>query len=322
MVVAKNIAEEIEKVIPDKKVGCINVFDYLSSTLRNLQESYWEYLAIYAPSFYRPIHRFILWNFKSLVQERAKIVARLIQKELKKSPLVIVTTHPMSTVVGSALKKITGGRLIVVPTDYYIHRHYTASNVDLYCLPSNECFFVGVKKEDILPKSVVTGIPVSFTPKINKYEARKRLGIFDDAPVIFINFGGIGIMRPKVRLELVSLIMFCDIPCHFLLSDITNETLRDIAEFSRHFGKANCYVVNDSQLALSAANVMIGKVGGVSISDAIAYGVPVGIWTHAGPEDFNSRYLMRKSLGVKIGGFWDFLLDFPKTKKWISSPTI
>jgi UDP-N-acetylglucosamine:LPS N-acetylglucosamine transferase len=81
-------------------------------------------------------------------------------------------------------------------------------------------------------------------------------------------------------------------------------------------------VVNNSQLALSASDVMIGKVGGISISEAIRYGVPIGIWTHAGPEDFNAKFLMMKNLGVKIGGFWDFILDFPKTKKWISKPTI
>lgn len=319
MVAARNIAIELEKNYPQKKILCLNVFDYIGKNFRFLQEAAWEYLQVDLPSFYRPIHRLAIWNFRRLIAKKSLFGAEVISKTLITSPKVIIATHPLAVSIGSALKEKLGGKLIVVPTDFYIHGHYTAPNADLYCLPSENCLFAGVKKDQILPKSIITGIPIStiYSSLLNKSQAREKLGIPEGKTVVMVNFGGAGIARSKVVIELVSLVLFSVNNFHFLLSVGTNELLKALFQDP----EIPCTIIenNDLPLALTAADVMIGKVGGVSVAEALACGTKVGIWAKGGPEDFNAKFLIRNGLGKKIGGFLELLTDFKRTKKWIES---
>lgn len=315
MVAAQNIINQINQFGDGKKPARINLFDYLDGKSRKWLEIYWQYVVLNYPNFYRSLYRFILRDAESLVNKMAEKIAASIERELKIIPSVIIATHPLGTAVGSILRKRVGGKLIVVPTDYVMHKHYFAENVDFYCLPDLDVNFVGVDKNLILQKSLATGIPISpYYFRLEKKEARKKLGIPDTKIAVLINFGRAG-LNVKQIVELISFLAFNEHSFYFLVSREASEELIGIVE---SFCKEDSYaLVDDISSALNACDVAIGKAGGMSVSEALASGKPFGIWVHNGPEDFNTEYLIRKKFGTKIGGTVELLKDFEKTKNWI-----
>lgn len=319
IVAAENIANQIRQLAPGKEILLINLFDYLGDDLRAVLEIYWQYAVVNVPNFYRSLHRFMLKDAKSTVEEAASEIAVKIEEAFKASPSVIVAIHPMAVAVGSILKKEWGGKLIVVPTDFFIHPHYFAENVDFYCLPTYELKFIGIDKNQVLQKSVVTGIPISsrynLLPEIG--EAKRKIGIPEDKTVVFVSFGRAGLLSVKLQVELISFLEFNDYPFHFLVPRAVSNELRDIFKC---FCKEGSYsFIDDIPLALAVSDAMIGKAGGLSVSEAMACGVLVGIWSHTGPEDFNTRFLIKNKFGKKIGGAYELLTDFRGTKNWILS---
>ncbi len=312
MVAALNIAEKINQMMPEKKVSCVNLFDYLDEKSRKWLEIYWQYAVLNLPNFYRALHRIILKDAEFYTRRMAERVAILLERSLKKSPITIIATHPLGVKVGSILKGKIDGKLIVVPTDYMVHRHFVAENVDFYCLPDLDVSFVGVDKDLILQKGLPTGIPVSQ----DYCFSRVKLNIPDKKIAVFLNFGRAG-LGVKHETELISFLAFNEHPFYFLVSKEASEELIGIVE---SYCKEDSYALVDNMpSALNACDVVIGKAGGMSISEALASGKPFGIWVHNGPEDFNTEYLVRKKFGKKIGGTVELLRDFKETKQWILS---
>lgn len=320
LVAAKNISEELKKI--NKRVLCLNVFDYIPNSSRKYQENIWEYLQNHYPNLYRPVHRFVLSGLKKRVEIESEIAADNIKGFLGESPSVIVATHPMAVAIGSEIKKRTGSKLIVVPTDFYFHPHYIASNTDIYCLPANDCIFYCIEKEKIKDKKIVTGIPISsiYSNPVKRDDIVKKYNISPKKKIVFVSFGGAAILRLKVLIEMMSLIIFNERPIHFLLSlSAENPFVDFLQDLQNDRSSVSVVEKNDTPYLLMIADVMIGKPGGISVSEALALRLPIGIWAHGGPEDFNTKFLIKNGFGRKIGGLWDLVTDFKRTKKWIES---
>src|SRR6266704_1022860 len=112
-------------------------------------------------------------------------------------PDLCVATHflPAEIIAWLIAKRKLHARHAIVVTDYDVHAMWLCRTVDRWYLAIEEAAEylarIGVPRE----KLRVTGIPIDplFAAPLNRFEARKRLGLDADAAVILISAGGYGV---------------------------------------------------------------------------------------------------------------------------------
>src|SRR5205809_2130940 len=112
-------------------------------------------------------------------------------------PDLCIATHflPAEIIAWLIAKRKLRARHAIAVTDYDVHAMWLCRTVDRYYLAIDEAAEylarVGVPRE----KLRVTGIPIDplFATPMNRSDARKQLGLDEDATVILISAGGYGI---------------------------------------------------------------------------------------------------------------------------------
>ena len=215
------------------------------------------------------------------------------------SPDAVVCTHalPCSTL---ALEKAQGKfhrPLVAVITDFMPHLYWIHEGVDLYLAPneesSQELIRMGIPEERIR----ITGIPIqpSFRETLPKETARERLGLRPDRFTLLIVGGGHGIGPIQGILEALQ---NSDISCQTIVVTGRNEKLRE--ELS---GRPTILLgyADNMPLLMSAADVLIGKAGGLTCSEALSKKLPMLlVQPLPGQEENNSRYLVKQNAAMRL----------------------
>src|SRR6266566_4048731 len=121
----------------------------------------------------------------------------MIRMLKRAQPDLCVATHflPAEIIAWLIAKKKLRTRNAIVVTDYDVHAMWLCRTVGRYYLAIEEAAEylarIGVPRE----KLRVTGIPIDplYGAPLNRFEARKRLGLDADAAVILISAGGYGV---------------------------------------------------------------------------------------------------------------------------------
>jgi UDP-N-acetylglucosamine:LPS N-acetylglucosamine transferase len=198
-------------------------------------------------------------------------------------PHVVVSVHPMIQHATACLLKKLEDRIpfVTVVTDpcYGFWKGWACDDVTRYLVASAEAqqqlIDYGISPERIK----VTGMPVhpkfKFPSEAAAREARIRLGLDPLKFTVFINAGWAGggniptVFRELVRGKL-------DIQAIFLAG--RNEALLGEARAIAAVAKFPCKVIGYSdevEQLMSAASVMISKLGGLSTFEALTCGVPI-----------------------------------------------
>ena len=222
---------------------------------------------------------------------------RLVDLILTEKPTVVIATHFLSVEVVSALKKKKqiDCHLVAVVTDYLAHTFWLGSGVDLYAVASEET------KEDLerrrIPSSkiLVSGIPVEkkFTEALSKEAARSKLGFKETRFTALLTSGGAGVgsLQALVKDFLVS-----EKPVQLLVVCGTNQSLLSRIqamaggnERVRLFG-----FVDNIQELMAASDLVIGKGGGLTVSESLCLGKPLVLFGSVpGQETRNARSMAR-----------------------------
>jgi processive 1,2-diacylglycerol beta-glucosyltransferase len=168
--------------------------------------------------------------------------------------------------------------LVGALTDYAVHDYWISPQVDLYLVPTKQV------KQEMIARGVeparirVTGIPIheqfNATP-MSREKARKQLGLLPNLRTILVAGGskGIGPLNQIVyslsRLDLdLQIIVLCGIN-----DSLYKKLQRRISKISktRFLMKASTPQIIQ---CLSAADIYVGKAGGVSLAEALATGAP------------------------------------------------
>lgn len=229
-----------------------------------------------------------------------------ILKILKEfSPDVIACTHVFATSGVGRLKQkgLIDLPLVSISTDYHYHPLGINDWVDIFVVPCEDIFNYLVDRGVPRERIRVCGISISprFYENKDKKALRKGLGIGEDEIVVLVMGGGFGLGPIKKLIKSFALSLSS---IHLLVVAGRNQRLRSaiqkiVERFNikaRSFG----FVENIDEL-IGAADVVITKPGGLSISEVMTKGVPLIITEPIkGQEMWNVRYLLSKEVAVEL----------------------
>ncbi|HKO42045.1 MAG TPA: hypothetical protein VJU84_02040 [Pyrinomonadaceae bacterium] len=226
-------------------------------------------------------------------------------------PHVVVSVHPLTQhIFARVLKELKVADripLVSVVTDpaYGFWKGWACDDVRLYLVASEEARLqlidYGIPSERIK----VSGMPVhpkfSYPGEEAAQAARKALGLDPDKFTVFVNAGWEGGGNiPQIFRELVR----GQLPVQAIFLAGKNEALRADAELLAEVAEFPIKVIGYSEQVeqlLSAANVMISKLGGLSTFEAFACRVPIiadGITAPMPQEAGTASLVVKRGAGV------------------------
>lgn len=298
---AEAVYERIKKYT-DHEVIITDVLDYTSPSFKMMYRGAYFFLIskvswLWAFSFYLLHRRWLQPLIRFARRIYNALNARPFEEFLQTHQFdYIVSTHFMPNEVISALKR--RGRLttklLSVVTDYDVHRIWLADGVNQYAVacPTTELRIkqLGVASE----KVVLTGIPTAeaFACTYDVSVLRERFGLKPDMFTVLVATGsfGIGPIEEMIAaVENVQIIVACG----------HNQNLFQRLKSKNYPHVVPMALVDFMHELMAAADVMVTKPGGLSISEALVSQLPM-IFFHPipGQEKHNINVLREYNIGT------------------------
>ncbi len=230
---------------------------------------------------------------------------KLIKKE---KPDIAICTHFLPAEIISWLRakgKIDTKQAIVV-TDFDAHAMWLMHNYEHYFVALDETR-VHLEKVGIRPETIsVTGIPIDpvFAEEKDKSEMRAKHGLENNKLTIIVSAGGFGVGNIELLLEALSelktpsqIIAICG-RNEKLKAKIDKLALKKLNNNRVRFLPIG-YTKQMDEL-MSASDLIVGKPGGLTTSEALAKGlIFVIVNPIPGQEERNSDHLLEKGCAIK-----------------------
>ena len=234
----------------------------------------------------------------------------MIRMLKKLQPDLCVATHflPAEILAWLIAKDKLHARHTIVVTDYDVHAMWLCRTVDRYyvALPESAEYLarIGVPRE----KLRMTGIPVDpvFEKRVNQAEARRRLGVDSQAQIVLIAAGGYGLGPVE---QLVKGLLALQRPWQIVAIAGKSEKLKKRLEpISRGAGKlpggedrlVTVGFTQEMDQYMAAADLLVGKAGGLTTSEALARALPMAIVEPIpGQESRNADHLLEAGAAVR-----------------------
>lgn len=241
------------------------------------------------------------------VRFEAAALARFCDAEAVRSADVVVCTHFLCARVLSRRKEAgtLRARLVVVVTDQHPHAYWRVPGAELF-LVASEAAREEMIRQGVDPRKVeVTGIPIEprFAEPIDRAAARRKLDLPDDRPVVLITGGGLGLGGiERVFEAMMSARQGGGVGGCPVLVCGRNEAMYD--EMVRRFGAGGqghrvLGLTTRMHELMAAADLMVGKPGGLTTSEALAVGLPMVLLEPLpGQEERNAAALVNAGAGV------------------------
>ena len=187
--------------------------------------------------------------------------------------------------------------VLAVQTDFQSEPPWVQREIDFYCVGSEEA-----KSEliawGVSPNRVLAcGIPIdpAFSFKYDKHEVRQALGLAERQPVVLVMGGGMG---PAPLHHIIQSLEVCGLPLQVLAVTGQDQAMKARLEGLRGKIALDLRVLGWTENVpelMAAADVLVTKPGGLTISEALTMGLPM-VLTHPipGPEERHVRYLERR----------------------------
>lgn len=233
----------------------------------------------------------------------------MIQLLRRVQPDVCIATHflPAEIIAWLKAKRKLTSRLGIVVTDFDIHAMWLCRTVDRYYVALQESAEylarIGVPAE----KTRVTGIPTDpvFSAPLDRRQTRAQLGLNPEITTVLISAGGYAI-GPVERLvkDLLELNRPWQVVAIAGKSEKTRARLAGIAAASaQRGGVTRLHVVGftrEMDRYMAAADLLVGKAGGLTVSEALARELPLAIIEPIpGQEERNSDHLLEAGTAIR-----------------------
>ena len=218
------------------------------------------------------------------------------------APRVIVSTFPLPAGVLSEMKE--SGDLdvpvVTVITDICVHSQWIHPYTDLYLVGSAEVAR-GLEERGIQQQKIaVTGIPIlpTFTAAVVRERVKAELGYAPDERLILFMGGNNGVFGTTQFHHLLR-----DLPPNIKALILTGSNQDLYEKLQANYAKCRnmriCKYVDSVPDLMSCADLLITKAGGISISEALAKGLPMIIYKPTpGHEEANANYLWRHRAAI------------------------
>jgi processive 1,2-diacylglycerol beta-glucosyltransferase len=243
------------------------------------------------------------WRFQKrrLALDRLNTVnfVKLLKKE---KPSIALCTHflPAEILLYLKRKKILDSPIGVVVTDFDVHAMWLFKDVNWYFVACEEAK-VYLKEMGIPPETIfVTGIPIDpvFGKEKSKRETRLGLSLEPDKITILVSAGGFG-MGPVE--SLVRAVHDIQHPVQIVVICGRNVQLeRKLKGFSGRHPMKVIGFTNEMDNWMAASDLLVGKAGGLTCSEALARGLVLVIVNPVpGQEERNSDHFLEEGVAIR-----------------------
>jgi len=258
----------------------------------------------------KPLSGFAKVEFNRIINLLAapKLIAYIEQMK----PQAIVCTHPFPLGILSHLRR--RGKcdvpIMATITDFTVHPFWLFPEVDCYFVAADR--LVKSFSDHGIPdwKVKATGIPIdgSFAAPKDRILLREQWQLDVDLPAILVMGGGLG-MGPLV--EVVTELCQSGLPCQIVVVCGRNEHLKNKLQKMLPNLSGSVKVlgyVNNIQDLMATCDLMVGKAGGLTSSEAMACGLPMLITDPIpGQEERNAEFLEEVGAGKRVKGHADLI---------------
>lgn len=298
---AQALSEALCLTDPEVQVRHINIMDFCSPFFRKVYEGGFIFLANKHPDVWGHLYHSLDQNklqplFDPLMNFIQRILCRPFLEEVKKySPDLIVTTHFLTPQILPQFPAIH-----TVVTDFVAHSFWLHPSVRQYYV-AHEGLIRPLAERKISPAIVKPlGIPIDpvFSKEIDTPKIRQAFGLSADLPVVLLLSGGLGFGSMDKTAEALF-----GLNHSFQMITVSgkNEALLQKMKALKspdsikttHLG-----FINNMHELLSVTDLMIGKAGGLTVSEGLAKGVAMIFYgVLPGQEEVNASYVESKGGG-------------------------
>ncbi len=308
---AEALEKEFKRQMPNAEIKNIDVLNFTNPLFRRL----------YGKAYLDMVNKMpevLGWMYDTLDKpwenERRRLVLDRLNTQpfinllKKEKPDLAVCTHFLPSEIISWLKakeKVSFPQAIVV-TDFDAHAMWLCHHYEQYFVALEETKVhlakIGIPNEKI----TVSGIPIDpvFAVAKNKSEMRTKFGLTENKLVILVSAGGFGVGNIEHLLEALSDLKT---PSEIVAICGKNEDLKNKLEKLAKTKLNNERVTfkpigftKEMDEYMSAADLIVGKPGGLTTSEALAKGlVFVVVNPIPGQEERNSDHLLEKGCAIK-----------------------
>lgn len=304
----------IEKETPESEVSVVDALKSISSVLDKTVCDGYHFLATKTPKVFGQLYR--KTNEESFLSDLVTRFSSVFSQKLiplmkAEQPDVVISTHPFATEMVSHLKSagVVSAPLICLMTDYGPHRAWIADRVDAYVVANPgmipEMELMGVPKEKIYP----FGIPVDhvFFTKGDKPSLLTKFGLEPGVPTVLIMAGSFGVANIlKIYKSIVKL------DTKFQIVVITGRNRKLYSAFEEVMPESPkktklVFFTNEVENYMHAADLLITKPGGLTVSEALACGIPLAVFDAIpGQEEDNADFLLTHQMAVRLDRSRDY----------------
>jgi processive 1,2-diacylglycerol beta-glucosyltransferase len=301
------LQEAIRDIRPGIKILTLNYISFVHPLLDSITQSLYVNAVKVAPELYRGFYYVTksidpdsIWQ-AALNNLGHRRLLRLLQMV---RPRLVVCTFPTPAGVVGELKRrgLVDIPEVTIITDNAIHTQWVSPWTDLY-LVASDYVKQGLEERGILAERIiVTGIPIDkrFCGPWDRQALLSKYGLSQGVPVVLLLGSAYG-MSPDAW-ETAAWLGQVRYPCQVLVVAGRDERLRrkceEATRGSRNPVKVFGFV--DTMHELMAISAMaVTKAGGLTVSEAIATGVPLVIHRPIpGQEEENAKFLLRHGAAV------------------------
>lgn len=310
IVAARAIEQALHTAAPQTPVEVLDVLAISNPFFRRLYAGGYLGLVRYAPAamgwLYDTMDRRRQGGYDAirvLIQNLNRLPTTRVVR--RRRPRLIIHTHFLPAEYIAGLRR--AGELdcpqVTVTTDFETHRLWVQPPTERYYCATEEgkqyLTTWGVHPEQI----VVSGIPVrsEFSSELTRDEARRRHRLAGDVPVVLLLCGGFGVgPTAEFLFELAHMPVNAQVVAVAGRNEKLRQQLERVAAHTSRHVRVLGYTDAMHEL-MRAADLAVTKPGGMTVSEALACGLPLVIVNPIpGQETRNSDFLLEAGAAIKV----------------------
>lgn len=282
------------------------VQDFYFWTLRNFPRiSHRSYVTVQQRDFKKQPSRFSVF---SMMLKSKKSIQNVIQQLKDFQPDIIYCTHVYTATLMCELRRQgkTNAKVFFMVSDYVVHPYTElTTDIDYLLTPNhdfdNELMSMGFRQDQLLPFGITVNPKFSYHQ--SKEFAREALGLQPNLPTFMIMNGGVGFGN---SLRLVKELSKVELPFQLVIVNGRNEKMKKkIDDFIQKHKIENVlnygFATNVDQI-MDASDALIGKIGGVAITEAFNKGLTIIVPTLPPFQEYsNMVYLTARDAIIYAG---------------------
>jgi len=284
----------------------VEVLKYTSSVFRNIYSKLYLELIEKGPTFLGWVYDATdePWKHKKRMLALDRLNTRPLKKLIREQkPALAVCTHFLPAEILLYLRRKGDIDLPVgiVITDVDAHAMWLYQDTDWYFVSCEQTKQYLMRLGVEAGRIHVTGIPVlpEFAKQRAKLATRRKLGLDEKLTTVLVSAGGFGVGPVEA---LVKEVCSTEYPLQAAVICGRNEELKrkiEGMERMRNPVKAVGYTTEMYEW-MAASDVMVGKAGGLTSSEALASGLVLVIVNPVpGQEERNSDYFLEKGVAIR-----------------------